>query len=309
MFVLKNADCLGQDLDPAAGHYAQKDMPNLRRVALLELIRLKLSGTATATLPPSIDPNLCDRGSGESKADTDADSDDDDDGDNCQSSSEDANNDEKTEEAVVTVATEDEEEETVAAVGGDKQMLVDDNKDENDEKTEEAVVTVATEDEEEETVRERNFDDSDDLQPLNKRRKGIPKKDANKEDANMEKTEEKTEDEEQPDDEDDDEDAGDDDDGEAVWENEDEKTDRIVWKLEWLDFILKIENIEPITLGDLLSLLYKPTRDAVSCMVDICCRDGVLPLNSFLADGEDITKESIELFEGNVVSNAVYIGK
>ena len=51
MFVLKNADCLGQDLDPAAGHYAQKDMPNVRRVALLELIRLKLSGTATATLP------------------------------------------------------------------------------------------------------------------------------------------------------------------------------------------------------------------------------------------------------------------
>jgi hypothetical protein len=88
MFVLKNADCLGQDLDPAKEYYAQKDIPNVRRMVLLELIRLKIiSGTAAATLPasidpkgdgdtkvgietkerPSIDPKLCDKGSGESK--------------------------------------------------------------------------------------------------------------------------------------------------------------------------------------------------------------------------------------------------
>ena len=57
MFVLKNADCLGQDLDPAKEHYAQKDMPNMRRMVLLELIRLKITnGTSAATLPASIDP-------------------------------------------------------------------------------------------------------------------------------------------------------------------------------------------------------------------------------------------------------------
>ena len=73
MFVLKNADCLGQDLDPAGDyHYVQKDMPNVRRIVLLELIRLKIiSGTAAATLSPSIDPKLCDKGSGESKGDGD----------------------------------------------------------------------------------------------------------------------------------------------------------------------------------------------------------------------------------------------
>jgi len=55
--VLKNADCLGQDLDPAKEYYAQKDIPNVRRMVLLELIRLKIiSGTAAATLPASIDP-------------------------------------------------------------------------------------------------------------------------------------------------------------------------------------------------------------------------------------------------------------
>ena len=349
MFVLKNADCLGQDLDPAAGHYyAQKDMPNVRRVALLELIRLKIiSGTATATLPasidpkgdgdtkvetkesdsqpstieigapssespskrrkpngaqlesegdttatlpPSIDPNLCDKGSGESKADTD----------NGQPSSKDANNDEKTEEAVVTVAPkEDDEEETVA-----EQMLVDD---ENS--------TIENGAPSSENSHSESDSDPDDIRPLSKR----PKPNDDKKDA------EDTEDEVKPEDEDDDnEDDNKDDDedaGEADtvrdMENEDEKTDRIGWKLEWLDFILKIENIEPITLGDLLSLLYKPTRDAISCMVDICCRDWVQPLNSnsfFIADGEDITGASINKFieckdEGNPVSNAVYIGE
>ena len=42
IFLLKNADCLGQDLDPAEGHYAQKDIPSVRRMIVLELIRLKL---------------------------------------------------------------------------------------------------------------------------------------------------------------------------------------------------------------------------------------------------------------------------
>ena len=72
MFVLKNADCLGQDLDPANGHYAQKDIRNVRRIVALELLRKEMiSGTAAATLPPSIDPKLCDKGSGESKGDGD----------------------------------------------------------------------------------------------------------------------------------------------------------------------------------------------------------------------------------------------
>jgi hypothetical protein len=72
VFVLKNADCLGQDLDPAEDQYAQKDMPDVRRRMVLELIRQTIiSGTAAATLPPSIDPKLCDKGSGESKGDGD----------------------------------------------------------------------------------------------------------------------------------------------------------------------------------------------------------------------------------------------
>ncbi len=72
IFVLKNADCLGQDLDPANGHYAQKDIRNVRRIVALELLRKEMiSGTAAATLPPSIDPKLCDKGSGESKGDGD----------------------------------------------------------------------------------------------------------------------------------------------------------------------------------------------------------------------------------------------
>ena len=72
VFVLKNADCLGQDLDPAEDQYAQKDMPDVRRRMVLELIRQTIiSGTAAATLPPSIDTKLCDKGSGESKGDGD----------------------------------------------------------------------------------------------------------------------------------------------------------------------------------------------------------------------------------------------
>jgi Ulp1 family protease len=42
LFGLKNADCLGQDLDPAEKHYAQKDMPNVRRMVVLELIRQEI---------------------------------------------------------------------------------------------------------------------------------------------------------------------------------------------------------------------------------------------------------------------------
>ena len=153
--------------------------------------------------------------------------------------------------------------------------------------------------------------DPDDDQPLSKRRIVITKEqDANK-DEDTEDEGVKPEDEDDDNKDDNEDDNKDDDEADTVWDKENEgKTDGLVWKLEWLDFILKIENIEPITLGDLLSLLYKPTRDAISCMVDICRRDWVLPQNSFfVADGEDITSESIKLFEGNAVSNAVYIGE
>ena len=72
IFVLKTADCLSQNLDPGGGHYAQKDIRNVRRMVALELLRLKIiSGTAATTLPPSIDTKLCDKGSGESKGDGD----------------------------------------------------------------------------------------------------------------------------------------------------------------------------------------------------------------------------------------------
>ena len=149
--------------------------------------------------------------------------------------------------------------------------------------------------------------DPDDVQPLSKRRNKDANKDANKDEDEGVKPEDKDDDNKD----DNEDDNKDDDEADTVWDKENEgKTDGLFWKLEWLDFILKIENIEPITLGDLLSLLYKPTRDAISCMVDICRRDWVLPQNSFfVADGEDITSESIKLFEGNAVSNAVYIGE
>jgi len=317
MFVLKNADCLGQDLDPAAGHYyAQKDMPNVRRVALLELIRLKIiSGTATATLPASIDPKddgdkIVETKESDSQPSTI---------ENGAPSSESPSKRRKPNgaqqlesEGDTTATLPPSIDPNLCDKGSGESKADTDNgqpssKDaNNDEKTEEAVVTVAPKEDDEEDP------DDDDIQPLSKRRKP---NDANKDAEDTEDEDVKPEDED--DNKDDDEDAGE---ADTVWgkENEDEKTDRIVWKLEWLDFILKIENIEPITLGDLLSLLYKPTRDAISCMVDICCRDWVLPLNSnsfFVADGEDITGASINKFieckddEGNPVSNAVYIGE
>jgi len=118
-------------------------------------------------------------------------------------------------------------------------------------------------------------------------------------------------------DDEDDEDEDDEDAGEANTvrdkENEEnEKSDRIGWKLEWLDFSLEIEYIEPITLGDLLSLLYKPTRDAITCMVEMCSRDLLLPQNSFFLahDTADTAIKSIKsFFECKDYANAVYMGE
>jgi len=145
----------------------------------------------------------------------------------------------------------------------------------------------------EETVESKGDGDS---QPTSKRQKTV--------------TDEKTKDDE------DDEDEDDEDAEEANTvrdeENEDEKSDRIGWKLEWLDFSLEIEYIEPITLGDLLSLLYKPTRDAITCMVEMCSRDLSLPQNSFFLahDTADIASKSIKsFFECKDYVNAVYMGE
>ena len=283
MFVLKNADCLGQDLDPAKEHYAQKDMPNVRRMVLLELIRLKItSGTSAATLPASIDP----KGDGDTK-----------------------------------VGKEKKESDSQPSTIENGAPSSDDDSEPSSKRLKpngtpsiHAIMNVGTAAAtlpasidpklcDKESSDSESDSDPDDDQPLSKRRN----KDANKdEDEGV-----KPEDEDDDNKDDNEDDNKDDDEADTVWDKENEgKTDGLVWKLEWLDFILKIENIEPITLGDLLSLLYKPTRDAISCMVDICRRDWVLPQNSFfVADGEDITSESIKLFEGNAVSNAVYIGE
>ena len=288
MFVLKNADCLGQDLDPAKEHYAQKDMANVRRMVLLELIRLKITnGTSAATLPASIDP----KGDGVTKVGIETKESDSQpstiengtppsDDDSEPSSKRLKPNGAPSIDAIMNVGTAAA---TLPASIDPKDAIMN-------------VGTAAESDSESDS-------DPDDVQPLSKRRN----KDANKdEDEGV-----KPEDEDDDNKDDNEDDNKDDDEADTVWDKENEgKTDGLVWKLEWLDSILKIENIEPITLGDLLSLLYKPTRDAISCMVDICRRDWVLPQNSFfVADGEDITSESIKLFEGNAVSNAVYIGE
>ena len=278
MFVLKNADCLGQDLDPAAGHYAQKDMPNVRRMVLLELIRLKItSGTSAATLPASIDP----KGDGDTK-----------------------------------VGKEKKESDSQPSTIENGAPSSDDDSEPSSKRLKpngapsiDAKVEIAALVNSDRESHSESDSDPDDDQPLSNRRIVITKEqDAKEQDANTDEDTEDEGDDNTDDNTDDDEDAGE---ADTVWDMENEgKTDGLVLKLEWLDSILKIENIEPITLGDLLSLLYKPTRDAISCMVDICRRDWVLPQNSFfVADGEDITSESIKLFEGNAVSNAVYIGE
>ena len=288
MFVLKNADCLGQDLDPAKGHYAQKDMPNVRRMVLLELIRLKItSGTSAATLPASIDP----KGDGVTKVGIETKESDSQPStiENGAPSSDEPSskrlkpNGAPSIDAIMNAGTAAA---TLPASIDPKDAIMN-------------VGTAAESDSESDS-------DPDDVQPLSKRRNKDANKDEDTEDEGVKPEDE--DDDNKHDNTDDDEDAGE---ADTVWDKEIEgKTDGLFWKLEWLDFILKIENIEPITLGDLLSLLYKPTRDAISCMVDICCRDWVLPQNSFfVADGEDITSESIKLFEGNAVSNAVYIGE
>ena len=92
--------------------------------------------------------------------------------------------------------------------------------------------------------------------------------------------------------------------GEAELEN-------VIWKIEWLDAIIYIleRNSKSIcmTLGDLLSLLYKPTINLVSIMVHVCSHGQ--GQQCFVAlDKQDIERNCIKKFFGDEAQMAVYIG-
>ena len=92
--------------------------------------------------------------------------------------------------------------------------------------------------------------------------------------------------------------------GEAELEN-------VIWKIEWLDAIIYIleRNSKSIcmTLGDLLSLLYKPTINLVSIMVHVCSHGQ--GQQCFVAlDKQDIEQNCMKKFFGDKAQMAVYIG-
>ena len=119
------------------------------------------------------------------------------------------------------------------------------------------------------------------------------------------------------DDEEDDEDVKDHEDEEDEMDDSDEdSTKRIDWMVEWLDSIIfnwnRMGKSIGMTLGDLLSLLYKPTRNIISIIVDICVHDFVSTQHCsfFVAhDKEDIQNNSIQtFFERKDGKMLVYIG-
>jgi len=119
------------------------------------------------------------------------------------------------------------------------------------------------------------------------------------------------------DDEEDDEDIKDQEDEEDEMDDSDEdSTKRIDWMVEWLDSIIfnwnRMGKSISMALGDLLSLLYKPTRNIISIIVDICSHDFVSTQHCsfFVAhDKEDIQNNSIQtFFERKDGKMLVYIG-
>lgn len=104
-------------------------------------------------------------------------------------------------------------------------------------------------------------------------------------------------------DEEDDEDIKDQEEEEDEMDDSDEdSTKRIDWMVEWLDSIIfnwnRMDKPISMTLGDLLSLLYKPTRNIISIIVDICSHDFVSTHCSFFVahDNDDIQNNSIQTF-------------
>ncbi len=97
--------------------------------------------------------------------------------------------------------------------------------------------------------------------------------------------------------------------GEAELEN-------VIWKIEWLDAVIYIleRNSKPIcmTLGDLLSLLYKPTNNLVSIMVHVCTTIWLSHgqgQQCFVAlDKQDIEQNCMKKFFGDKAQMALYIG-
>jgi hypothetical protein len=109
---------------------------------------------------------------------------------------------------------------------------------------------------------------------------------------------------------------------------DDVEDEKFVWKIEWLDAIIYIlernskpicmileRNSKPICmkLGDLLSLLYKPTNNLVSIMVhsimDHVCSHGQGQQCFVALDKEDIEQNCIKMFfDCDKAQMAVYIG-
>ena len=147
---------------------------------------------------------------------------------------------------------------------------------------------------------------------------GLKKNGNDKEEDKEEDKEDKDKEEEEDkeDKEDDEKDDEDDEDQEDEMEDSDEDTKRIDWMVEWLDSIIfnwnRMGKSISMTLGDLLSLLYKPTRNIISIIVDICSHDFVSTQHCsfFVAhDKEDIQNNSIQtFFERKDGKMLVYIG-